>query len=394
MQRPLYTTSGAVYARGDSHAGLWYDKFCDTWTVADRRWSMTADAQGTHPKLAWIQRVAGDVGRPDLVSEAAHRQVLLAGARGGRVGVFTTESRFVTGTGRSHPVENGFVWHPTLGTPYLPGSSIKGMIRRWAEEAGESPARISAAFGPDDQRDQDDPAVTDDDAPTPRGAGHVIVFDAIPVKPPRVEADVLTPHYANWTPEDPPGDWGSPVPVPFLVTAAGTDFLFAIVRAGSRADAAGKDADTDLADDVWRWLTSALGERGAGAKTAVGYGRFARADAATQHLQQRVAAHQAEARRAADLQTPEGRWRVALDGKPEPDVVGLVRQHLKDGKLTDPTDRRNFARAALAGPFAPSWRAGKPATQGLRQGAVPGSDKLKELHRLLVAAAGTSESAL
>lgn len=392
MPRPLYTTSGAAYARGDSHAGLWYDKFCDTWTVADRCWSMTTDAQGANPKLAWIQRIAGDVGRPDLVSEAAHRQVLLAGARGGRVGVFTTESRFVTGTGRNHPVENGFAWHPTLGTPYLPGSSVKGMIRRWAEEAGESMARIVAAFGPDNQRDPEHPVVTSGDGPTPRGAGRVIVFDAIPVKPARVEADVLTPHYANWTPEDPPGDWRSPVPVPFLVTAAGTDFLFAIVRAGSRVDAAGKDGDTDLVDDVWRWLASALGKTGGGAKTAVGYGRFARADAATRQVQQRLAAHQAQARRAADLQTPEGRWRVALDGKAESGVVDLVRQQLKDGKLTDPTDRRTFARAVLEGPFAPSWRAGKPATQGLRPGTLPGSDKLKELYRLLVAAASTSES--
>ena len=66
-------------------------------------------------------------------------------------GVFTTDGRFVTGTGRSHSVENGFAWHPTLGTPYLSGSSVKGMIRARAQEAGASPARVAAAFGAEAQ---------------------------------------------------------------------------------------------------------------------------------------------------------------------------------------------------------------------------------------------------
>jgi CRISPR-associated protein Cmr6 len=220
----------------------------------------------------------------------------------------------------------------------------------------------------------------------------VIVLDAIPVTPPRLEADVLTPHYAAWTPREPPGDWRSPVPVPFLVTAAGADFLFAIVPAGPRGDIASAEGDTTaLVDDVWRWLALALVERGAGAKTAVGYGRFATADAETQRLREQVARRRGEARRAADLQTPEGRWRVALEGKTEPDVVRFVREQIKERKLTDPAERQMLARAVLGGPFAHAWRTGKPATAGLRGGVIPGSDKLKELYRLVVEAADNSE---
>jgi CRISPR-associated protein Cmr6 len=381
MPRPLYATSGAAYTPRDSHAGLWYDKFCDTWIVNRDRWSMATDARGANPKHAWIQRVAGEVGRADLLTEAAHRQVLLASARGGRFGVFTTEGRFVTGTGRSHPVENGFVWHATLGTPYLPGSSIKGMIRAWAEETGKSPERIAAAFGPDRRGDPSDPLVANDDDPLPRGAGRVIVFDAVPVKPPRVEADVLTPHYANWSADDPPGDWRSPVPIPFLVTAVGTEFLFTIAGAHRRTDAAGGDGDDALVHDVWDWLAGALGEHGAGAKTAVGYGRFATADATTQALRQRVAARAAEAQRAVDLATPEGRWRIKLDGKNESDVVELVRRNLKENQLTAALDRRAFADVVLAGPFASHWRRGNA-----RPGVRTGGKKLKELYQLLVAA--------
>ena len=32
----------------------------------------------------------------------------------------------------------------------------------------------------------------------------------------------MTPHFAGWTEQGPPGDWLSPTPIPFLTTAAGT----------------------------------------------------------------------------------------------------------------------------------------------------------------------------
>jgi len=44
---------------------------------------------------------------------------------GGEPLLIRTAWRFVSGLGRSRPVENGFVWHHTLGVPYLPGSSIR-----------------------------------------------------------------------------------------------------------------------------------------------------------------------------------------------------------------------------------------------------------------------------
>ena len=391
MPRPLYTVKGDVRALPDGHAGLWYDKFCDAWVVKNRCWSMMAEPKGPNPKLVWIQTVARPVGQRDLLAEATHRQVLLASARGGRFAAFATESRFVTGTGRNHPVDNGFAWHPTLGTPYLPGSSIKGMIRCWAEDAGESPARITAAFGaghPDAA--DDEPGLREDDE-TRHGAGRVVVLDAIPVTPPRLEADILTPHYAGWTPADPPADWRSPVPVPFLVTARDSPFLFAIVPASASAGAGEPDAHADLVEDAWRWLTAALTEQGAGAKTAVGYGRFARADRTTAQLKHDVDQRRADARRAADLATPEGRWRVTLEGKVESAVAEAVRVQLKQGALLEPADRRHFARAVLAGAFASAWRVGKPATPGLRPGVMPGGDKHKDLHRLLVEAAESSE---
>jgi CRISPR type III-B/RAMP module RAMP protein Cmr6 len=44
------------------------------------------------------------------------------------------ESPLTTGLGNPHPVENGFSFLSPYGIPYLPGSSIKGVVRRAAEE--------------------------------------------------------------------------------------------------------------------------------------------------------------------------------------------------------------------------------------------------------------------
>ena len=240
---------------GHGHAGLWFDKFCDRWHVQDRTWSMKSGKgdDGRGPKLDWIDSLTtGRVGTAHQIDECASRLVRLIDRRGGRFAVFATESRFVTGLGRSHPVENGFAWHPTLGTPYLPGSSVKGLVRAWARlDADPSPPceTVTRLLG---------------DIET---AGGISFLDAVPIAPVQLEADVMTPHYAGWTRDEPPGDWCSPVPIPFLVAAANTPFLFGVVPCGDGAD--------DLCA-VMSWLCSALAWNGAGAKTAVGYGRFGR----------------------------------------------------------------------------------------------------------------------
>lgn len=48
--------------------------------------------------------------------------------------VAVTEAPFVTGMGMEHPLENGFAFLDPYGLPYLPGSSVKGVLRRAAEE--------------------------------------------------------------------------------------------------------------------------------------------------------------------------------------------------------------------------------------------------------------------
>ncbi len=46
----------------------------------------------------------------------------------------TSTAPLVTGMGMEHPLENGFAFLDPYGVPYLPGSSVKGVVRRAAEE--------------------------------------------------------------------------------------------------------------------------------------------------------------------------------------------------------------------------------------------------------------------
>ena len=259
MKTPIYKNNNAPGSLPkDANTGLWFDKFCNQWPA--NGWSLKSVAD-KNPKLDWIRTVAGKaVGDKDLLDEHKGRIAALARACGGEVLHFKTASRFATGLGREHPIENGFAWHPALGTPFLSGSSVKGLVRAWAatwlETDGGSVSRI---FGPRDSRE------------VPANIGSVIFFDALPSKPVKLDADVMTPHYGPYYERgEVPGDWHSPMPIPFLTVSPGQSFVFALApRTLSNADRA--DCHTAVG-----WLENALLELGAGAKTAVGYGRFER----------------------------------------------------------------------------------------------------------------------
>lgn len=248
MPLPLYRTISEPKCV-EGNAGLWYDKFCDMWND-------DFNSLGDNGKKEWIRTVVRNVGDEALLREIKERVISLISNSGGKAMLFRTTAPFVTGLGRSHPVENGFAWHHTLGVPYLPGSSVKGIVRGWARlwrnlDNGE----IRRIFGPDGAG----------------SVGSVIFLDALPVRPVELKAEIMTPHYGPYyrgdkPPEGWPADWHSPVPIPFLAVAEGQEFLFGVIPR--------KEATQDC-EKVIGWLKEALQEIGAGAKTAVGYGRFA-----------------------------------------------------------------------------------------------------------------------
>ncbi|RMG81249.1 MAG: type III-B CRISPR module RAMP protein Cmr6, partial [Bacteroidetes bacterium] len=101
--------------------------------------------------------------------------------------------------------------------------------------------------------------------------GKLTFYDAFPTSPPKIEVDIMNPHYADYYQgKTPPLDTLSPTPIPFL-TVSGCDFQFLI---GSRKEDYfnGTIGENREEKSITDWLYSALTTQGIGAKTAVGYG--------------------------------------------------------------------------------------------------------------------------
>lgn len=271
MKAPLYKDDGASrHIAAAGNLGLYYTRFFDRY---DDAWGLDESA-----KHAWIGKALRDPD-PSLsrgTESYARRQIDLMHALDAAVGEKETCWHFATGLGLPHPVENGLAWHPTLGLPYLKATGVKGLLAAWLDLVRRDEDRTET------ERQQAERRI-ERWCGTQKCAGSLIFFDAVPTKPPILACDVMTPHMGRWyadgaslqsvngEPEKVPADWHSPIPIPFLVVRQGS-FLFGIApRPG--ADHGGRNS-TDEARAALDSLTEALEVLGAGAKTAVGYGRF------------------------------------------------------------------------------------------------------------------------
>lgn len=169
------------------------------------------------------------------------------------------ESRLFIGMAGGGALETGCAISHTYGMPYIPGSSVKGIVSTRARErlGDEGKAARQELFGsePDDRH--------------PAGLAGLIGFhDAwwVPdsAKFPLVQ-EVVTTHHMEYYSEDgkqPATDFDSPVPNAQIAVQG--SFLFVME---------GPCAWLGLAEDM---LKDALHTRGIGAKTRAGYGFFKR----------------------------------------------------------------------------------------------------------------------
>lgn len=225
-----------------ANPGLVFQRYLQVWRESEPR---LLDKQ-RQPALrrfvdAFARAGQGEAG--ELLAEAHRRLDQLQPQRR----TFVTTWNLTLGLGAPHPLENGFSLDPILGVPFIPGSSIKGLCRAYAELEGQ--ADIAAALG---ERD---------------AAGELIFLPAYPKVWPCLVVDVVNCHHPEYYRSGgarPALDNESPVPVYFLAVPAGTAFEF---RIASRADGAKIEAG-------FAWLARALDLLGIGAKTAAGYGRL------------------------------------------------------------------------------------------------------------------------
>lgn len=273
---PRYISDSSPGFYAELSPGLAFYTFFPIWT---ERWELDG-----HGKSSALQRVIGYSKAACEQTEALiNRQKSLINTleSSHRLSITATStSPFMTGTGMEHPLENGFAFLNPYGLPYLPGSSIKGVLRNTArllaEDAfgegrqGWTGPAIEALFG------SEVPTGGEDADAFRRGA--LLFWDVIVApkeqikggqKTQSMKVDILTPHQSHYLQNGAtPHDSGDPNPVPFLCVGPGATFNFHIqANPGLLGEYA----------EVWQDLMQVCFQHafdwlGFGAKTAVGYG--------------------------------------------------------------------------------------------------------------------------
>lgn len=171
--------------------------------------------------------------------------------------------RVAVGLGEKGVMEFGLTLHRLYGTPFIPGSALKGLLRRFVQ--AELPKGEDAAAG---YRREDVLRVLLGDT----GSASYLVFhdawyvwDSAPGNRPLVR-DVVTPHHQAYNANrgiNTPGPWDFDDPVPNPWISATGAYLVAVTG-----------PDAEWADWALRMLGIALAEWGVGGKTSSGYGRL------------------------------------------------------------------------------------------------------------------------
>ena len=214
----------------------------------------------------------------------------------------TSKAPLITGLGETHPSETSIVLDHTLGIPYIPATSIKGIVRfshskqllfddvgvfsdTFVKEIKDKKNSTKLIL---DEKNKDThiPLFFGGDAEGQEGQfqnkyrtyrGSISFLDAYPVSVPEIKTDIINPHYTNYYGDknNPPGDYEDPIPVNFLIVAPETQFIVRFIL--DPKSAAYKDQFINVIKDAFEI-------EGVGAKTAIGYGRFEVSENMPNHL--------------------------------------------------------------------------------------------------------------
>ena len=189
---------------------------------------------------------------------------------------------FITGLGSEHPTENGFSFLSPYGLPYLPGSSIKGVLRNAARELSVE-SSIDSLWGDQSANVIDILFGHDSDADPRRGA--LTFLDCIPQLPKRnpLIVEIMTPHLGHYyqaSLDSPakslsPHESNNPVPIAYLAVPPESEFTFLVTCNHLLL------TEELKLNDSWRRLLAEAFEHafhwmGFGAKTSLGYGAMER----------------------------------------------------------------------------------------------------------------------
>lgn len=302
----------ALMGKSSQNAGLVFEKF-----APDTQNDAKVKEKGLQAVLTAFEK-----SDKKLLEEWNARWFRVVQSAGAEPFIMKTNWRLIAGLGKKGALEVGFTFH-RYGFPYIPGSSLKGLARAYGlleislgvevaiKEKGEKEplSNLDEVLALDDNEKHEEGlrAYPPDENflhmvkafrqifGTTDIAGKVIFFDAIPVSLPKLEMDIMNPHYPEYYKEgskEYPTNWQSPIPVKFLTVAPDCPFRFAIGWRSSPRDIEksetkwngwykGEQIKQQAAPEsprlvklARRWLQGGLLELGAGGKTNAGYGYF------------------------------------------------------------------------------------------------------------------------
>jgi len=237
------------------HLGLVFDRFPRL--LDEQTLRIAEDARS-----AWLKEfkdlAAGTSFRERRLAAVHARLDVVVKERGGEHRTFRTVERFATGLGNPNAADIGFSFDAACGVPCLAGSAVKGLVREGARIVDADKERIAALLG-------EGPVGTADAT-----RGKLVFLDALPAKWPEFDLDIITRHHnaEALAQQKTPLDADEPNPVPFLTVQPQTALVFRVLPEGPSGN-----VSADAMSNVWDWLTVAL-DLGAGARSAVGYGRM------------------------------------------------------------------------------------------------------------------------
>lgn len=181
----------------------------------------------------------------------------------------TTKSRLIVGLGGGSALEVSIKLHFIYGFPYIPSSAIKGVLRAYKilkkvnfdfEKYSDLEKKIESG-----NREDKEIGTFVRVFGNQQYKGDLIILDAIPKKFPKLEEDIMNPHYPKYYNEkEPPADNQYPVPIKFLTVEKEEKFNFYFKNSQVYKEA----FETDLKQD----LIEAFNYIGIGAKTGIDYG--------------------------------------------------------------------------------------------------------------------------
>lgn len=270
--------------------GYYFQRCLRLWTRGNDQTRQAAPQQGANAwgiereaKASAVKPLEGKPptvrGEPDLAQALGTRQgavfAMLSRRSAGAEWRLRSLTRFVTGIGSPHPLENGFAFLKPYGLPYLPASGVKGAVRAacrelWqGERKSEAAALLRHYFGSDTK-------VSRPGQPEEHQRGALVFFDLFPDLPKGSEEspyklDIVNPHYGDYYErKSVPADWLTPVPSYFLALRDGLEWRLRVLY----VPPVEKERRGPWLEDITPGVAYALTECGLGAKKSWGYGLF------------------------------------------------------------------------------------------------------------------------